>query len=100
MRFGLVADYEAQILKEGDITLSAKKLHEMVREIQGETIHVAKNERDMVTLTCNKVVYRIPGLPAEDYPAVVDSEEIPLYKIKTTLLKEMIRKTMFAISTR
>ena len=95
---GLVADYEAQILREGDITLSAKKLHEMVREIQGETIHVAKNERDMVTLTCNKVIYRIPGLPAEDYPAVVDSEEIPLFKIKATLLKEMIRKTMFAMS--
>ena len=32
---GLVADYEAEIIREGDITLSARKLHEMVREIQG-----------------------------------------------------------------
>jgi DNA polymerase-3 subunit beta len=36
---GLVADYEAEIIREGDITLSARKLHEMVREIQGDTIH-------------------------------------------------------------
>ena len=39
---GLVADYEAEVLREGEITLSARKLHEMVREIQGETIHVVK----------------------------------------------------------
>jgi DNA polymerase-3 subunit beta len=96
---GLVADYEAQIFKEGDITLSAKKLHEMVREIQGDMIHVTKNDRDVVSLICNKAVYKIPGLPAEEYPVVADSEEIPFYKIKTALIREMIRKTVFAIST-
>jgi DNA polymerase-3 subunit beta len=96
---GLVADYEAQILNEGDITLSAKKLHEMVREIQGETIHVTKNDRNVVSLICNKAVYKIPGLPAEEYPVVAYSEEISIYKIKTALIREMIRKTAFAIST-
>jgi DNA polymerase III subunit beta len=96
---GLVADYEAEIIREGDITLSARKLHEMVREIQGEMVHVAKNERDMVSLTCNKAVYRIPGIPADDYPVVTDQEELPMYKIKGSLVREMIRKTAFAMST-
>jgi DNA polymerase-3 subunit beta len=96
---GLVADYEAQIVREGDITLSARKLHEMVREIQGEMIHVAKSERDMVTLTCNRAVYRIPGLPAEDYPVVTDGEDLPMSRIKGSVLREMIRKTAFAMST-
>jgi DNA polymerase III subunit beta len=95
---GLVADYEAEIIRAGDITLSARKLHEMVREIQGEMVHVSKNERDMVSLTCNKAVYRIPGIPADDYPVVTDQEELPMYKIKGSLLKEMIRKTAFAMS--
>jgi DNA polymerase III subunit beta len=96
---GIVADYEAQIVREGDITISARKLHEMVREIQGETVHVAKNDRDMVTLTCDKAVYRIPGIPADDYPVVADIEELPMYKIKGSMLREMIRKTAFAMST-
>lgn len=95
---GLVADYEAEIIREGDITLSARKLHEMVREIQGDTVHVAKNERDMVSLTCNKAVYRIPGIPAADYPVVADQEEIAMFKIKGSTLREMIRKTAFAMS--
>jgi DNA polymerase-3 subunit beta len=96
---GLVADYEAEILREGDITLSARKLHEMVREIQGDTIHVVKNERNVVILTCNKATYRIPGIPADDYPLVADQGDLPFYKIKGGILKELIRKTAFAIST-
>jgi DNA polymerase-3 subunit beta len=96
---GLVADYEAEVFREGEITLSARKLHEMVREIQGETIHVIKNERDVVILTCNKVIYRIPGIPADDYPVVADQEDIPFYKVKGAILKELIRKTAFAMST-
>jgi len=96
---GLVADYEAEVLRDGEITLSARKLHEMVREIQGETIHVIKNERDMVILTCNKATYRIPGIPADDYPVVADQEDIPFYKVKGGILKDLIRKTAFAMST-
>ena len=96
---GLVADYEAEIIREGDITLSARKLHEMVRESQGEMVHVAKSDRDVVSLTCNKAVYRIPGIPADDYPVVADQEALPMYKIKGSLLREMIRKTAFAMST-
>ena len=95
---GLVADYEAEVLREGEITLSARKLHEMVREIQGETLHVIKNEKDVVILTCNKAIYRIPGIPADDYPVVADQEDIPFYKVKGAILKELIRKTAFAMS--
>jgi DNA polymerase-3 subunit beta len=96
---GLVADYEAEIIREGDITLSARKLHEMVREIRGEMIHVAKDERNMVVLTCKKEMYRIPGIPADDYPVVATQEELPMHKIKGSMLREMIRKTAFAMST-
>jgi DNA polymerase III subunit beta len=95
---GLVADYEAEVIREGDITLSARKLHEMVREIRGEMIHVSKNERDMVVLTCKKEVFRIPGIPADDYPLVEIQDELPMYKIKGSTLREMIRKTAFAMS--
>jgi DNA polymerase-3 subunit beta len=96
---GLVADYEAEVIREGEITVSARKLFEMVREIQGDQIHVTKNERDVVVLTCNRAVYRIPGISSEDYPAVSIEENFPLYKISGAIIKELIRKTAFAMST-
>ena len=96
---GLVADYDAEIIQEGAITLSARKLFEMVREIQGDKVHVEKKERDIVILTSDKAVYRIPGIPADDYPVVAAQDDIILYRISGGVLKELIRKTAFAMST-
>lgn len=96
---GLVADYEAEIVRDGDITLSARKLYEMVREIQGDVLHVSKNEKDVVVLTCKKEIYRIPGIPAAEYPSVEEREETVLYRMQGAVLGEMIRKTVFAVST-
>ncbi len=94
----LLARYEAQVVKEGDITLSARKLYEMIREMEGDTVHFIKNDNNMVTMTCRKVLYKIPGVPADDYPRVADDEEAKVFHIKAEILKELIHKTSFAIS--
>jgi len=96
---GLIARYEARIEIPGDITLSAKKLFEMIRETQGETIHFLKNEQHQVTMRCNKAIYRIPGLPADQYPQVVEADDITLYKVSGAVLADLIGKTAFAVST-
>ncbi|SEM09092.1 DNA polymerase III, beta subunit [Syntrophus gentianae] len=95
---GLVANYEAQIVSDGEITLSAKKLFEMIRETQGEGIHFHCDDHNQVTLTSQKAVYRIPGVSAAEFPAVVYDEEVPLYPVQAPLLKELLFKTAFAIS--
>mgnify|MGYP002354623171 CR=1 FL=1 len=95
----LIARYDAQVSDPGKITLSAKKLYEMIREIQGEDVHVATDDRNIVTLTCQKAVYRIMGISADEYPSVVAEENIPLFPISGTMIREMIRKVFFAMST-
>jgi DNA polymerase-3 subunit beta len=96
---GLVADYEAQILKDGDITLSARKIYEMIREIQGEIIHVQKNEQCVVSLQSQKSVYKIPGIPADDFPNVAVDQDMKFVRVKGDILKNLILKTSFSMST-
>jgi DNA polymerase-3 subunit beta len=87
------------ILEKGDITLSARKIYEMIREIQGEDIHFRSNEQHWVTITCQKVIYKVPGLSADDFPSVFDdSDEVELFKIRGDVLRELIYKTSFAMS--
>lgn len=95
---GLVANYKAQIVSDGEITLSAKKLFEMIRETQGEGVHFFCDDHNQVTLTSQKAVYRIPGVSAAEFPAVVYDEQVPLYPVQAALLKELLFKTAFAIS--
>jgi len=96
---GMVADYEASLIAMGEITLSARKLFEMVRELQGERIHmITEAANNGAVLTCNKAVYKLPGMPADDYPAVMGHEDLPFFTIKAGALKELIRKVSFAMS--
>jgi DNA polymerase-3 subunit beta len=96
---GLVADYEAAVKVPGEITVAARKLSEMLREIEGDVIDFKKLDNNWVNITCDKVAYRIPGIPADDYPEVVEEADEGFFRMKSDMFKEMIGKTMFAIST-
>jgi len=96
---GLVAHYNATVVEEGGITIAARKLFEMIREIQGDSINLKKLENNWVTITCGKIKYRLPGISVDEFPEVSDGDDIGFSKIKSGLLREMITKTYFAIST-
>jgi DNA polymerase-3 subunit beta len=96
---GLVADYDAETLTEGDVTVSARKLYEMIREIEGDVVQFESNETHRVTVTSQKIIYKIPGLPADDFPNVMDDRsEVSFYNIAGQLIEKLIRKTSFAMS--
>jgi DNA polymerase III subunit beta len=93
----LISNYEAEILEKGEITISAKKIFEMIREIQGEVINfVQKN--NIVKISSQRAFFKIPGLPADDFPSIADDHDIPLYKIQGNVIKDLISKTAFAMA--
>jgi len=94
----LNSDYEAEIIKKGEITISAKKLYEMVREIQGEVIYLSQ-DNNIVKISCQRAVYKIPGLPAEDFPSIGDDKDVQLCNIQGIIIKDLISKTAFAMAT-
>jgi DNA polymerase-3 subunit beta len=95
----LIADYEAEIITPGEITLSARKLFEMLREIQGDVLHVNMNDANWIHIECGKTNFRIPGISAEDFPKIDEGEEVKFFKIRSGILLDMISKTFFAMST-
>ena len=95
----LVAHYEADVLSEGDVTVSAKKLYEMMREIPDGLVKVKKNDSNLLTISCQKAVYRISGMSAEEFPSVAEDEDLPLFKLDSKVLTELIAKSFFATST-
>jgi DNA polymerase-3 subunit beta len=94
----LISDYDADIAEKGEITLSAKKLYEMVREIQGDVIHLTKSTNNIVKVTCQRAVYKIPGLTADDFPSVGDIQDVQFFNIPGSAVKDLINKTSFAMA--
>jgi len=94
----LISYYEADISEEGQITISAKKMYEMIREIQGDLINFTQ-KNNIVKISSNRAFYKIPGLPAEDFPSISDDNDLNLNKMKGSIIKDLINKTSFAMAT-
>jgi len=95
---GLTSYYGATIIAPGEITVGARKLFEMVREIDGDVINVKVMDNNWVNVTCGKTIYKIPGISADDFPEVLDIQEMELLRIPCDVLKNVFEKTFFAIS--
>lgn len=99
LEIGIKGYYTANVTAPGKVALNARKLHDIIRELPDhKEIHLVREENDWVTLKCEKSVFRLPGLPATDFPVLPDYSEESLMEFKGSFLKEMIRKSAFAVS--
>ncbi len=87
----------AEVEETGEITLLARKLFEIVREMPEDEIHITKQESEQITLVCKGASFALMGLPAEDFPALPHYKEQDFFALDKQLLAEMIRKTLFAV---
>ncbi|OGQ35421.1 MAG: DNA polymerase III subunit beta [Deltaproteobacteria bacterium RIFCSPHIGHO2_12_FULL_43_9] len=98
LEVGIYDTYEAKIIIPGKITIGAKQLYEIVRELPEALIHIKARENHWITLTSQKAVFNIVGLSAEDYPAIIDFNQKKFVPIPATTIKDMIEKTIFSTS--
>ena len=99
LEVGIRGSYPALVEKEGNITLPAKNLYEIVKELPEGKISFQKKENLWMKIVSGKALFTIVGLSAEDYPAIPNYKDKKFYEIKPELLKEMIEKTIFSVST-
>ena len=62
------SSYPINVIKEGKITVSAKKLYEIVKEMPDQEIHFSTRENDWVEIVCGKARFNIVGLSSEEFP--------------------------------
>lgn len=99
LEVGMKAFYPAKILKSGKITISAKKLYEITKELPDKEILFKSKDNSWVEIKCGKSVFNIVGLAADEFPYFPEPENDRFIKINSSIIKEMIDKTYFSIST-
>ena len=87
----------AKILEPGGITVPARKIGEIVRELPEAEINLSMKDL-MVTLTCRKGVFKIAGLEGDDFPKLPQLGDKKSFVLRQDVLKEMFEKTSFAVS--
>jgi len=100
MEVGISGFVDASIKSKGSITLSARKLYEIIKELPTEAVITMQVKDDNISeITCGTSSFELKGLPAEDYPALPTFEESDFIKLDAGNFREMIKKTIYASST-
>lgn len=86
--------FPATVEQGGTIAISARKFFEIVREYPSSEILIEETENRLLTIGTEKVLYRIMGMNADDFPPTPIFEEVEYFEMASGELKKMIDKSI------
>lgn len=89
----------ARVIEKGNVVVSAKSLFEIARRLSDGKITLARKENNWLEIKQGKHVSKIVGMHAEEYPIFPDYDHQYFSKMKIEILREMIDKTIYSVST-
>ena len=84
--------------KDGAAILNSQLLKEMLKKMAGPTVNISTDEKFITTISDNETEYKIIGLDPAEYPKIPLVGADQFFEIKDNILKNMIYKTLFAVS--
>ncbi|MBN2126239.1 MAG: DNA polymerase III subunit beta [Deltaproteobacteria bacterium] len=88
----------AEVTDGGSITISGRKLFEILKESKSPNVHIKERENNWVFISDERARYNLACLPAEEYPLFVEPEGVVSAEIDSDMLREMINKTIYAVT--
>lgn len=89
----------ADVESGGAITIPAKKLTEIARELPPSPVKIAAAGEQRITLDCGRSHFKILGLPKDEFPTFPTVRFNESWRIRSGDLQKLISHTSFAVST-
>jgi DNA polymerase III subunit beta len=88
----------AEVEEPGAITVPAKKLQELARELPEQPARITTTG-ERFELVCGKATFRLNGMPRDEFPTFPQVDFSSSWRISSALMSTMIERTSFAVST-
>ena len=98
LEVGIKSRYKSDVINKGKITVSAKKLFEIIKELPDKDIQFTSKNNFWVEITCGKSIFNLVGLSPEEFPKFPEITTKPS-QVKSEIFSEMIDKTIFSVSS-
>lgn len=96
---GVSTEVLADVESPGAITVPAKKLTEIVRELPPAPVKLAAAGEQRITLECGRSRFKLLGLPRDEFPAFPTVDFTRSWRVKSGDVQKLISHTAFAVST-
>lgn len=95
---GISCEFPVSVFEQGGITIPAKRLNDIVRELPNGDVHIMARKNNQIDIEGVNCKFKLNGLPKEEFPKFPEFNNKEAVSIKQPDLKEMIRLTAFAVS--
>ena len=92
-------EVNADVEAVGAITVPAKKLSEIARELPPSPVKFATSGEQRVTIDCGRAHFRLLGLPRDEFPSFPNIKFNESWRVRSAELQKLISHTIFAVST-
>ncbi len=89
----------AEVKATGAITIPARKLSDIVRELPPSPVVIETTGEQRITLECGRSKFKLLGLPRDEFPSFPTVKFDQSWRVKSGELQKLIQHTSFAVST-
>ena len=99
LELGIEYTMECDIKEQGSIVVNAMMFTEIIRKLADTEINISLNENNLLTIECEGALYKLATMNPDEFPELPKIEVENSINLEQGALKNMIRKTIFAVST-
>lgn len=88
----------AEVINAGSVTVSGRKIFEILKESKNQEIYIKENENNWVFISDGQARFNLACLPADEYPVFVEPEDVKMIDVNGDILREMIGKTIYSVT--
>src|SRR5699024_8847838 len=86
-------------MENGSIVLPVPHFPDIIRKLPGDNVEIEVKENFKTIIKSEQAVFELHGQSSEEYPNILIEKNNPDFTIKATSLKQLIKQTVFAVST-
>lgn len=96
---GMTVQLPTELHEEGGIAIPARRFLEILKELPETTLQLQVRKNQSLLIECPQCVFRLVGLPAEEFPQLPPFPETGAIQCDQVIFKSMLLLTNFAMST-
>ena len=98
LEVGVRSLHSAHVQEPGGLTVAAKKLFEILRELPDDQVELESTANSYLEIRCNRSRFTLAGTAPEEYPTLPEFSPELTVPISAAVLSTMIERTMYAAS--
>ena len=99
LEIGIEYIMECEIKEQGSTVVNAIMFSEIIRKLPDTEIYISLNDKNLLEIECEGSLYKLATMNPEEFPELPKIEIENSIEVDQNVLKNMIRKTIFAVSS-